>query len=292
MAESGSWNQYESTPISLSAPMCSRTVATASSSPSMVRPRRTLTPAKPRAMHWFEVVGMPLGALLEHRRAGAVQRDRVGAGAQQLVHRRVQGLAEDVPQGDLHRANGLAAEALPAEIAVEGHLKVGDSVTDGQRIASLQMPRAHVVHHGPKDRRIRVAPVGGRLAPAHGAVVGLDAHQREAALHVRGRSCGSRRARPARCRFSCLQLRHGRSLPHACSSVMVGRSLMLAAPSWSVAPSCLQLRHGRSLPHACSSVMVGRSPHACSSVMVDRSLMLAAPFPAAPATDRRARGPA
>ena len=197
-------------------------------------------PAEPH-LHAFEaevhalveIVGVPLGALFEHRRAGAVQRDRVGAAAQQLVHGRVQGLTEDVPQGDLHRADGLAAEALPSEIAVERNLKVGDAVADGQRIASLQVPRAHVVHHGPKDRRIRVAPVGGRLAPAHGAVVGLNPHQREAALHV-------------------------------------GVDLAVA---------------GEHRPHALDS-------HACSSVMVGRSLMLAAPFPAAPATDRRARGPA
>ena len=52
IAVSGSWNQYESTPISIFGPTCSRTVRTTSTSSATSRPRRTFTPAKPSAMHW------------------------------------------------------------------------------------------------------------------------------------------------------------------------------------------------------------------------------------------------
>ncbi len=130
-----------------------------------------------------EVVGMPLGRLFEHRRAGAVQRDRMRRRSEELVDRCVEGFAGDVPEGDLDRSDRLARDTLPAEVSVEGDRELGESVADRQRIATDEVARAHVVDDRPEDRGVGVAPVRGCLAPPDRAVVGLDPHEREAPLH-------------------------------------------------------------------------------------------------------------
>ena len=150
-----------------------------------VAPEAHLHPGEAERHALVEVVSVPVGRLLEHRRAGAVQGDRVGAAAEQLMDGDAEVFAEDVPQRDLDRPEGLARRPLGAEVAVEHDAEVGHPVADRQRITSDEVAGAHVVDDRPEHRRIRMAPVGRRLAPAHRAVVGLDAHQREAPLHRR-----------------------------------------------------------------------------------------------------------
>ena len=185
MAVSGSWNQYESTPMSALRADVLADGAHHLDVIGHVASETHLDPGEPERHALVEVVGVPVGRLVEHGRSGAVQRDGVRARAEQLVDGRTEVLAEDVPERDLDRADGLARRPFRAEVAVEHDPEIGHPVTDRQRILADEVAGADVVDDGAEHRGIGVAPVRRRLTPSDGAVVGLDAHQREAALHRR-----------------------------------------------------------------------------------------------------------
>ena len=92
-----SWNQYESTPMKASAPTWSRTAATVATSSATAASEAHLHAAEAVGQRVVEVVGVVVGRLLEHRRAGAVQAQRAVGRAEQAVQRQARRLAEDVP---------------------------------------------------------------------------------------------------------------------------------------------------------------------------------------------------
>jgi len=132
-----------------------------------------------------EVVRMEVGVLLEHRGPGAVEPKGPRCGAEQLVDRQVGGLAGDVPARDLERPDHLTGQALPAEVAVEQHMHLGEPAPDVGGIGAEQRCGADVADRRREHRRVAVAPVRTGLAPSDEPVVGLDSHDGEAARHRR-----------------------------------------------------------------------------------------------------------
>jgi hypothetical protein len=89
--------------------------------------------------------------------------------AEQLVQRHVRHLAGQVPEGDIHGADGAHLGARPA---AERHRlqHIRPQPVDLRRIAPQQHGRKRTVHHGFLGFRVRI-----RFAQAHQAAIGVDA---------------------------------------------------------------------------------------------------------------------
>ena len=101
---------------------------------------------------------------------------RAERAAQQAMHRHAVGLAGDVPEGDVDRADRGGHGALATVVA--GHvIHAVPQHLDVERVRTDQQRTQRRIDHGGRDLR-RLEPLGERLAPACDAFVGDDLDDR------------------------------------------------------------------------------------------------------------------
>ena len=132
-----------------------------------------------------EIMRVPFRRRIEHGRACGVHPHRCRMASEQFCNRLSLALAQQIPEGDLDRAGGLARYSIPAQIPVEQYTHLVCASRNVERIAADKVRSQHILDDGAHDGGVGMAVVAARLAIAHAAVVGRDLRDSVGPLHWR-----------------------------------------------------------------------------------------------------------